>query len=255
MRKVVFWFLLGVLLLGGGVWFTWQRLSNLTGWEPSAPARVASDSTSGPSEIPGPAPGSFAGETAPTEGAASEESDNVTPGRASQPASARQQLETKVQRKQADLVQTGSVHITPQDIDLAVRAAFEARYPDRAEQILKQVQTIIDPEAVTVTLVLDVTRIPEEDLPGQLRMLTSFMKKTNRKALETFSLQIKGRPEVRNGSLQLNDGARLRMGQFEYPLNDLLRLFTGRARLQLSSVKGLDRVHEVALKPGLLIVR
>lgn len=251
MKKFFYGILFIVVLIAAGAWFTWQQIFSPTEW--------AQQPQSSGEEVASTAPARPTGGSPSPELARPGKAPVAQPGNQARqprtPTSAGAQLAEMVKRKQAALAQTGSVRITPQEIDLAIRAGFEARFPGQGNLVLKQVQSQIAPDAITVNMVVDVTRIPEEDLPSQLRMMIAFMKKTNRKALENFYLQIKGKPEVVDGTLQLDQAARLRMGQFEYPLNDLLKMFTGSERLELSSLEGLDRVHAVELQPDLLIVR
>lgn len=217
-----------VVLLAGSLGFyfyTQSRLNYLPEWyeqEAAGPeAAQPEDSVTAPSAEPAaddPVTAAPGEDPAP----AKEPSAGAVPPAKSSPAP---RPEVTVKDVAKTLQQTNTVRIRQDELDGLIRSSLEQQFPGKSADFMKGVKSTIAREQVDIEMVVDMEKVPWEDLPKDAQFARTLIEQFGgiKSGSELF-LKISGKPEIRENELIFGDDARVQMGKISYPLKTLAAL-------------------------------
>lgn len=216
---------IAVLLAGslGFYFYTQSRLDYLPEWyerEASEPAGILpEDSIAQPSTAPvadEPVAADPGAERTPASSPPAAPAPNKTPP---------PRPEKKVNDVAKTLQQTNSVRIRQDELDGLIRTALEQQFPGKSADFMKGVKSTIAAEQVDIEMVIDMKKVPWDDLPKDAQFARTLIEQFGgiKSGSELF-LKISGKPEIRENELVFDDNTRVQMGKISYPLKTLAAL-------------------------------
>lgn len=117
-----------------------------------------------------------------------------------------------------------TVRIDEETLSEMIRSAVAERFPNEQANFLKAVRSDIQKDKLTVEMVVDMEKIPWEQLPKQYRFAREYVKRfTGGRSSEVY-VQFSGKPEIVGDRLLLDEDATVTIGKMAYSLKTLTTL-------------------------------
>ena len=123
------------------------------------------------------------------------------------------------------LQEAHTVRIRQDELDDLIRTTLEQQFPGKSTEFMKGVKSTIAEDKVDVEMVVDMEKIPWEDLPKDAQFARGLIEQFGgiKSGSELF-LKISGKPEIRENELVFGDNTLVQMGKISYPLKTLAAL-------------------------------
>ncbi|NIW80456.1 MAG: hypothetical protein GWN16_13810, partial [Calditrichae bacterium] len=134
---------------------------------------------------------------------------------------------------------------------------IDQNLPDEIPRFVKAVRSNIENEKVTVEMVVDATKIPWEQLPGQYRRAQEYLSRLPSQSLDNLFIQISGKPIVEGDQLTFDENTTVRIGKLDYTLGGVVsslgedRINALRRQISVSNLP----FKNIMLQDGALILR
>lgn len=120
-----------------------------------------------------------------------------------------------------ELYREPRVEISESELDSIIFNTLRRRYPYGQTEFIKSLRTDIAKDSVTVGMVVDVSRIPWDELPKDVASFKTYASLLNVDVLENLYVEISGKPHYADRKITLDQNAQIRIGKLEYPLEML----------------------------------
>ncbi|MGD9899108.1 MAG: hypothetical protein AB7T22_08275 [Calditrichaceae bacterium] len=151
------------------------------------------------------------------------------------------------------LINQGSAEISPEDLSIIVFDQLEKETSADVGEIIKAVHSSIDKERISIEMVVDLSKIPKDKVPGNVESLFErIVSSTPDSVLQNLFVKIDGKPIISEGEISLGNEAVIYIGKMKFKLSDEygekydrknLRRYLSTALFEVSDIKlAKDRI-------------
>lgn len=182
-------------------------------------------------------------------------SEPGTPPREVPRKQATPQTRKTVDKITRDLAKNEMVKISEAELDQLITASVVEVTPNKEAEFLKAVKSSIGEEKIDIEMVVDVNKIPWEDLPPKARIAQSLLAQLTSRSSSDLYVKVSGAPVVKDQQLAFDDNATVQIGKLAYPLKDFLN--TPGIKQIIPSQIPLNKApfKDVALEKGFLVLK
>ncbi len=230
-----YFFLTLVLLIAaaaGGYYYYQQNLDYLPEWyatDDTAPADQGAPATTGETSDNTSTPVDIEGQESLGADAPAVQGNSLTT-RQQQTAAPEIQREAKsaseaLEEMATTLKRNNSLRVTETEVDALILNSLAAEFPGKSEQFMKGVKSTIQPEKMDVEMVVDMAKIPWEDLPKEAMLARTLLEQFGGvKSNDELFLKISGKPEVKDSDLVFDENSLIQIGKIKYSLKTFAAL-------------------------------
>jgi len=259
-------FLIVLIVIAGvaaGIYFYMtSRVNYLPDWYthgeyPQAAEEAAPDSSDvisenePPLDVEIPAPNSNSPDASnPPAGSQSETPSHDVPRKKAVP-----QTQKTVDKITRDLAKNEVVKISEAELDQLITASVAQATPNKEAEFLKAVKSSIGEDKIDVEMIIDVNKIPWEDLPPKARLAQGLLGQLTSRSSSDLYVKVSGAPVVKDQQLAFDENATVQIGKLAYPLKDFLN--TPGIKQIIPSQIPLNKApfKDVALEKGFLVLK
>lgn len=118
-----------------------------------------------------------------------------------------------------------SLRVTETEVDALILNSLAAEFPGKSEQFMKGVKSTIQPEKMDVEMVVDMAKIPWEELPKEAMLAKTLLEQFGGvKSNDELFLKISGKPEVKDSDLVFDENSLIQIGKIKYSLKTFAAL-------------------------------
>lgn len=196
-----------------------------------------------------------AGSNSPTAPNPPAGSEPETPSRNAPRKKATPETQKTVKKITGDLAKNKVVKISEAELNQLITASVVEATPNKEAEFLKAVKSSIGEEKIDVEMIVDVNKIPWEDLPPKARIVQSLLAQLTSRSSSDLYIKVSGAPVVKDQQLAFDDNATVQIGKLAYPLKDFLNM-PGIKQIIPSQIP-LKKApfKDVALEKGFLILK
>ncbi len=212
MKKILYLFLFLLLVVGGTYLYFYSQVSYVPDWYDS--------DNDGQSVV-----------ATPTE--YSENGEEIPQGQ-----SLRRSMETFAR----ELREEPMVELDETELDIMMIDALRRMYPGEKGQFIKDVNSEITPEAMTIGAIVNMAEFPWDDVPEELKPFRDYLSFFSAGAPDNMLLQFSGKPSIADGKLKFGENATVQVGKQEYPLEmlDVEKRISKMVRIHRLGFKSID---------------
>jgi hypothetical protein len=154
-----------------------------------------------------------------------------------------------------ELAKNEVVKISEAELDQLITASVVEVTPNKEAEFLKAVKSSIGEEKIDVEMIVDVNKIPWEDLPPRARLAQSLLAQLTSRSSSDLYIKVSGAPVVKDQQLAFDDNATVQIGKLAYPLKDFLN--TPGIKQIIPSQIPLNKApfKDVGLEKGFLVLK
>jgi len=178
-----------------------------------------------------------------------------TPSRDVPRKKAAPEAQKTVNKITGDLAKNEVVKISEAELNQLITASVVEVTPNKEAEFLKAVKSSIGEEKIDVEMIVDVNKIPWEDLPPKARIAQSLLGQLTSRSSSDLYVKVSGAPVVKDQQLAFDDKTTVQIGKLAYPLKDFLNM-PGIKQIIPSKIP-LNKApfKDVALEKGFLILK
>ena len=125
----------------------------------------------------------------------------------------------EVQEINQELADNGMTRLSSEQISGLLLNLIESGLPQESRGMVKNIQTVVAPEAMMIDMIVDVEKIPWQMLPSEIQFTRPFIEMSSSKEL---ACKMAGTPIIENGALTVDEAAIVQVGSFKLPLKPAL---------------------------------
>ncbi len=123
------------------------------------------------------------------------------------------------------LKRNNSLRVTESEVDALILNSLAAEFPGKSQQFMKGVKSTIQPEKMDVEMVVDMAKIPWEELPKEAMLAKTLLEQFGGvKSNDELFLKISGKPEVKDSDLVFDENSLIQIGKIKYSLKTFAAL-------------------------------
>lgn len=258
-------FLIVLIVIAGvaaGIYFYMaSRVNYLPDWYTQGESPQTSETVPDSSDLPPeteppgdgeiPSPNSNSPEASnPPAGSEPEEPSHNAPRKKATP-----QTRRAVDKITQELAKNEMVKISEAELNQLITASVVEVTPNKEAEFLKAVKSSIGEEKIDVEMIIDVNKIPWEDLPPKARLAQSLLGQLTSRSSSDLYIKVSGAPVVKDQQLAFDDNATVQIGKLAYPLKDFLN--TPGIKQIIPSQIPLNKApfKDVGLEKGFLVLK
>lgn len=239
-HKLLIALILLVLMIIGAYGYYYSKINYLPDWyTKKSVAENLSNPTSTP-ETPQPVQ-----KSAPAENA------KPTP----LPSAKKFRAETPAKASAAPANRNIVMTISEQQLNAIIRNGADQYLPKIEKEYLKTVRSTIQPEKITIEMIVDTKQIPWKNVPQKYQVAKLFVDQFTLGGKPEVYLKLSGKPEFKDNVVSFDKDASITVGRMKYLMKDLLSLpmvkpyFNGQIKLKQYP----DLTYE--LRKGYIVLR
>ena len=212
-----------VFMIIGAYGYYYSKINYLPDWYTNKPAAENVSNAPSSPDTPQPVRKNKPAENAkPAPRPAAKQFQPKTPAKATAPAANR------------DIVMT----ISEQQLNSIIRNGAEQYLPKIENEYLKTVRSTIQPENITIEMIVDTKQIPWKNVPQKYRVAKLFVDQFTLGGKPEVYLKVSGKPTFKDNVVSFDKNASITVGRMKYLLKDLLSLpmvkpyFNGQIKLK-----------------------
>jgi len=137
-----------------------------------------------------------------------------------------QQVENEIKSKK-------TTQINPDQLTSMILSNARKKLPFNPQKAIKGIQTKITKENLAVEAVIDVKKIPQNQIPKQARgYFDQFVQMIPGDAFENLYVKIEGKPVIKNGQLGFDENATVQIGKVNYSIREMAAQFAADKKFQ-----------------------
>ncbi len=142
------------------------------------------------------------------------------------PLATPQKIQPKISAKKApqSLNSQNTLTISEQDLNSIIRTSAEQYLPKIEKDYLKTVRSTIQPENITIEMIVDTKQIPWKNVPQKYQVAKLFVDQFTLSGKPEVYLKLSGKPEFEKNVLSFDKDASITIGRMKYLMKDILSL-------------------------------
>lgn len=129
-----------------------------------------------------------------------------------------------VERISRELSGNEPVKISAAELDQIVALSIAQMMPGQEADFLKAVKSSIGTEKIDLEMVVDVNKIPWEQLPSQARLAQTLLTQLASSSNSELYMKVSGAPVAKEEQLGFDDNSTIQIGKMSYPLKTFLAM-------------------------------
>jgi hypothetical protein len=123
-----------------------------------------------------------------------------------------------------NLTKNEAARISEEELNRIVLLSITEMMPHKNVDFMKAVKSNIQTEKIDLEMIVDVNKIPWNDLPPKARLTKNLLDQLPSKSTSELYMKISGVPVVSGDQLSFDDNATVQLGKLAYPLKDFLAM-------------------------------
>jgi hypothetical protein len=157
------------------------------------------------------------------------------------------QIEEKIQRRSKN----NEVSVSAEELSTLIYKQASKIKEHNLHKAVKAVHSEIDPEKVTIEVIIDINQIPHDELPASIKKtVDKLISVLPQKALSNLCVTIEGSPYAKDGKLILDENATVKAAGISIPVREMM------AKLKISPAE-LEKLNlkEFSLQDNQIIFK
>ncbi len=127
-------------------------------------------------------------------------------------------MKSRIKQK---LINQGSAEISPEDLSVIVFDHLKEETTADVGKIIKAMHSFIDEEHISIEMVVDLSKIPRDKIPGNAEYLfEKFVSSTPDSILQNLFVKIDGKPRISEGGISFGNDLVMNIGKMKFQLTD-----------------------------------
>jgi hypothetical protein len=129
-----------------------------------------------------------------------------------------------VEKINRELAKNETARISEEELNQIVLLSIKEMMPRKNADFMKAVKSSIYTEKIDLEMIVDVNKIPWDDLPPKARLTKNLLDQLPAKSGSELYMKISGAPVIKDGQLSFDDKTTMQLGRLAYPLKDFLAM-------------------------------